>query len=144
MSTYSPPERSAALTGKRILVVEDEGLVAMLVQDGLADAGAEVIGPAGSVADALQLVETAMGEGGISGAVLDLNLGGEPVFPVADALIDLGVPFLFETENAGIEGLKADAAIMHATERHGARKRVGEQPVTAATDCGRSWRERPS
>ena len=69
----------------------------MLVQDGLADAGAEVIGPAGSVADALQLVETAMGEGGISGAVLDLNLGGEPVFPVADALIDLGVPFLFET-----------------------------------------------
>ena len=93
MSTYSPPERSAALTGKRILVVEDEGLVAMLVQDGLADAGAEVIGPAGSVADALQLVETAMSEGGISGAVLDLNLGGEPGLPVADALIDLGVPF---------------------------------------------------
>ena len=89
--------RGAGLTGKRVLVVEDEALVAMLVEDELRGAGAEVIGPAPSVDDALRLVEAVAADGGISAAVLDINLGGRHVAPVADRLAALGVPFLFAT-----------------------------------------------
>ena len=90
-------DRAAGLTGKRVLVVEDEALVAMLVEDELRGAGAEVIGPAPSVDDALRLVEAIAADGGISAAVLDINLGGRHVAPVADRLAALGVPFLFAT-----------------------------------------------
>ncbi|MBD0272904.1 MAG: response regulator [Acetobacteraceae bacterium] len=95
----SPPLRAAApLTGKRVLVVEDEALVAMLVADEMRGAGAEVVGPAPSVDTALRLVEAAAAAtGGISAAVLDINLGGQHVGPVADRLAALGVPFLFAT-----------------------------------------------
>jgi DNA-binding response OmpR family regulator len=86
-----------ALRGRRVLVVEDEALVAMLLEDGLADAGAEVVGPAGSVDEALGLVERAARDGGLSAAVLDVRLGAEAVAPVADRLAALGVPFLFAT-----------------------------------------------
>jgi DNA-binding response OmpR family regulator len=91
--------RPPKLQGKRVLVVEDEPLVAMLVEDELRDAGATVVGPASSVADALRLVEAAAGGGGggISAAVLDINLEGQAVVPVADRLAALGVPFVFAT-----------------------------------------------
>jgi DNA-binding response OmpR family regulator len=89
----SPPK----LTGKRVLVVEDEILVSMLVEDELRHAGATVLGPAPSVGDALRLVEAAAADGGISAAVLDINLDGKHVASVADRLAALGVPFLFAT-----------------------------------------------
>jgi len=85
------------LQGKRVLVVEDEALVSMLLEDGLLDAGAEVIGPAGSVGAALLLIEAAAAEGGLSAAVLDINPQGAAVSPVADHLAALGVPFVFVT-----------------------------------------------
>ena len=93
----NPSGRPAKLTGKRVLVVEDEALVAMLVEDELRDAGAEVLGPAPTVDHALRLIEAAAADGGISAAVLDINLGGRHVAPVADRLAALGVPFLFAT-----------------------------------------------
>lgn len=86
-----------ALKGKRVLLVEDEALVAMMVEDELLDAGAHIVGTASSVAEALRMIEAAMGDGGISAAILDLNLDGEPVWLVANALDELGVPFVFET-----------------------------------------------
>ena len=89
--------RPPRLKGKRVLVVEDEALVSMLVEDELRDAGATVLGPAVCVADALRLVEAAAADGGISAAVLDINLEGRHVGPVADRLAALGVPFLFAT-----------------------------------------------
>ena len=89
----SPPK----LTGKPVLVVKDEILVSMLVEDELRQAGATVLGPAPSVGDALRLVEAAAADGGISAAVLDINLDGQRVEPVADRLAALGVPFLFAT-----------------------------------------------
>ena len=89
--------RPAKLKGKRVLVVEDEIFVSMLVEDELRGAGAEVIGPAPSVGDALRLVEAAAADGGLSAAVLDINLDGQRVQPVADRLAALGVPFLFAT-----------------------------------------------
>ena len=83
------------LTGRRILVVEDEALVAMLVEDALLDAGAEVIGPAATVAEALSLLDgTATPP---HAAVLDLNLAGETSTPVADVLVARGVPFVVAT-----------------------------------------------
>jgi DNA-binding response OmpR family regulator len=88
---------AAKLSGRRVLVVEDEPLVSMLIEDELRDAGATVLGPALSVADALRLVETAAANGGISVAVLDINLGGRHVAPVAERLAALRVPFLFAT-----------------------------------------------
>jgi DNA-binding response OmpR family regulator len=69
----------------------------MLVEDELRGAGAEVLGPASTVDRALRLVEAVAADGGISAAVLDINLDGQRVEPVADRLAALGVPFLFAT-----------------------------------------------
>ena len=85
----------ASLADKRLLLVEDEYLIATDLAWAFEQAGAEVIGPAGSVEEALELVRD---EGArLDGAVLDVNLRGERVFPVADALAAKGVPFLFAT-----------------------------------------------
>lgn len=86
-----------ALRGRRVLVVEDEALVAMLMEDGLADAGADVVGPACCIDEALGFIERAACDGGLNAAVLDINVEGAAVLPVADRLATLGVPFLFAT-----------------------------------------------
>jgi len=91
------PYQSRSLRGRRILVVEDEAPVAMMMEDELSDAGAEIVGPAGSVEEALGLIEGAACDGGLSAAVLDINLEGVAVSPVADRLAALGVPFVFAT-----------------------------------------------
>jgi CheY-like chemotaxis protein len=82
-----------ALSGRRILIVEDEALIAMLVEDALLDAGAEILGPAATVEDALALFES----GHPVAAVLDINLAGQVSTPVADALADSGIPFVVAT-----------------------------------------------
>ena len=97
MSVRNVPGHQTTLRDKRILVVEDEAIVAMLVEDELTNAGAIVIGPASSVEEALQLIEGTASDGGLSAAVLDIHLDGERVSPVADRLAALGVPFLFAT-----------------------------------------------
>ena len=68
-------------------------LVALLVEDMLADAGCIVIGPFARVSDALAAAKTAV----VDLALLDVNIAGEKVFPVAHALEERGVPFLFVT-----------------------------------------------
>ncbi|MBV9841343.1 MAG: response regulator [Sphingomonadaceae bacterium] len=77
----------------RILVVEDEYLLADEMADELMDEGAVVLGPVPSVDGALALLDGQSPDG----AILDLNLGGEPAFRVADALIGRGVPLIFTT-----------------------------------------------
>ena len=76
------PVSEEPLAGRRILVVEDEAMIALLIQDLLADLGTTVVGPAARIEEALALARTAE----IDLAALDLNLGGEPVYPVAEAL----------------------------------------------------------
>jgi len=93
-----PPEPPT----RRILVVEDEALVAMLVEDALEDAGFGVIGPVRSVAQALEVLEAERPDA----AVLDLNLAGENSVSVADALVALGIPFVVAT-GYGAAGLPA-------------------------------------
>jgi len=80
----------ADLAGRRILVVEDEALVAMLIEDALTEAGATVIGPTRSVESAL----FSLAQGRIDAAVLDLNLAGVMSTVVAIALSERGIPFV--------------------------------------------------
>src|SRR3954469_1784266 len=84
----SPPAR---LDGLRILVVEDEFLLAMTLEDDLRNIGAEVAGPFGDLASALAGAR----EHTFDVAVLDVNLGGTMVYPLADELISRRIPFLF-------------------------------------------------
>ena len=98
-------ETMTKLAGRRILIVEDEALVAMLVEDALLDAGAEVIGPVATVAEAMSLLDAEAPDA----AVLDLNLAGETSTPVADVLATRGVPFVVAT-GYGAEGLPAGHA----------------------------------
>ncbi|WP_244433524.1 response regulator [Azospirillum sp. B506] len=77
----------------RILLVEDEPLVAMAIEDSLEVQNVDVVGPAGTVAEALDLIA----KGGIDAALLDVTLRGERVDSVADALSASGIPFVFTT-----------------------------------------------
>jgi two-component sensor histidine kinase/PAS domain-containing protein len=81
------------LSGRRILVVEDEVMVAWALEDMLTELGCAVIGPAARVNQALAMI----GAEAIDAAVLDVNLNGEKSYPVADALVALDVPFVFST-----------------------------------------------
>jgi DNA-binding response OmpR family regulator len=86
---------NGAVSGRtlRVLVVEDEVLIALDTQETLADAGYEVVGPAERMDRALALAETEP----LDGAILDVNLGREQIWPVADALLARGVPFVLLT-----------------------------------------------
>jgi CheY-like chemotaxis protein len=79
------------LRGRRVLVVEDEYLLATDLAEHFQDLGVKVIGPAATLGDAIALVEA----NEIEGAVLDINIRGERVYPVADLLIERQVPFVF-------------------------------------------------
>ena len=92
--------RMAALEHRRVLVVEDEPVVAMDVMAILQEAGCTVIGPAGTVTEARRLIETA----DFDAALLDANLSGEPVDELAAALTARNTPFAFVT-GYGKEGL---------------------------------------
>jgi CheY-like chemotaxis protein len=83
---------SSPLRDRRILVVEDEYLIAMSLQDALETAGSIVVGPAPSVDKALQTIDS---ESHIDAAVLDVNLGGALSYGVADKLIARKIPFVF-------------------------------------------------
>lgn len=82
------------LAGCRVLVIEDEFILAEELNVELNDAGAIVLGPVGYLEDAFDLIDA---ETRIDGAILDVNLGGEPVYPVADRLLARGVPMVFTT-----------------------------------------------
>jgi CheY-like chemotaxis protein len=99
------------LAGLRLLVVEDEALVAMLIEDILLDLDCVVIGPVGTLAQALALLH----QEEIDGALLDVNLGGgERSYPVADALAARDVPFVFVTGygEAGVEKRYAPVTVL--------------------------------
>ena len=84
---------TAGLDGVRVLVVEDEYLVAVLIQEILETAGCVVSGPIPRLPEALDAVD----HDDYDAAVLDVNLAGERIDPVADALCERNVPFVFVT-----------------------------------------------
>ncbi|HXD14589.1 MAG TPA: response regulator [Xanthobacteraceae bacterium] len=79
--------------GKRVLVVEDELMIRMLLQDMLADLGHTLAGEAGRIEDAVALAR----QGEFDIAILDVNLNGQPISPVVEVLLERGVPFVFAT-----------------------------------------------
>ncbi len=91
----SPMKSQAAspLQGRRILVVEDQALIAMEVQDCLSRAGAEVLGPVGRLERALADAQNQS----LDAALLDVDLNGLRCWPIAEALAARGVPFAFTT-----------------------------------------------
>lgn len=95
--------------GLRILLVEDEPLIAFALEDLVLDLGYRVVGPAYNLTEALDLAETAA----FDGAILDVNLNQQQSFPVAGILQGRGIPFLFATGYAegGLSGLEEAAVI---------------------------------
>jgi CheY-like chemotaxis protein len=85
------------LSGRRILVIEDEMLILMMIESMLADLGCESVTAAATIVQALALIEGQV----FDAAMLDVNLKGINSRPVADALAARGVPFFFSTGNGG-------------------------------------------
>jgi DNA-binding response OmpR family regulator len=83
----------------RILVVDDEPLISMLLENWLAELGCEVAGPARSVADGLVVTNSGVA---LDGAILDVNLDRENSFPLAQALRARGVPIVFATGDSSL------------------------------------------
>jgi DNA-binding NtrC family response regulator len=96
----------ADLIGRRVLLVEDEFLVALTLEEALRDAGCVVLGPIPRVEKAVPVAR----EEAIDVALLDVNLAGEKVYPVAQALSERDVPFIFMTgyERVGLPATYAD------------------------------------
>ncbi|WP_245297088.1 MULTISPECIES: response regulator [Rhodomicrobium] len=78
---------------RRVLIVEDEVLIALMLQDMLADAGLQVEAVANSLDTGIDLARNAA----VDLAVLDINLNGEDVYPIAEILRGRGIPFIFST-----------------------------------------------
>ncbi|NKJ43619.1 MULTISPECIES: response regulator [unclassified Novosphingobium] len=97
------------LAGRRVLVVEDEFIVAAMLADMLEDEGAEVVGPIGTQVDALAVAASEA----LDVAVLDWNLNGEPGAPVARILRARGIPFAISTGYGAVEAEFADVPVLN-------------------------------
>lgn len=95
------------LAGLKLLVIEDEAMIAMALEDMLDALGCVVVDVAGTVSRGLALANNETLS--IDGAILDVNLGGEKVYPVAERLAARGVPFVFCT-GYGLSGIATDFA----------------------------------
>ncbi|QND54514.1 response regulator (plasmid) [Phyllobacterium sp. 628] len=84
------------LSGRRLLVVEDEMLILMMIEDMLSDLGCKSVTSAATNEQAINLI----GGQSFDAAMLDMNLNGQKSRPVADALVTRGVPFVFSTGNS--------------------------------------------
>ncbi|HEX5464137.1 MAG TPA: response regulator [Burkholderiales bacterium] len=89
-------------SGLRVLLVEDESVVAMLLEDILGELGCEVVGPVAQIDKAVEMAQHEK----IDAAILDVNLNGRKVYPVADALAARSIPFIFAT-GYGRDSLRA-------------------------------------
>jgi CheY-like chemotaxis protein len=87
------------LSGRHVLVVEDEMMILMIIEDMLAELGCESVTAAAAVDQALALIETQV----FDAAMLDMNLNGNKSHDVADALAARGVPFVFSTGYSALD-----------------------------------------
>jgi CheY-like chemotaxis protein len=122
---------SRSFAGLRVLVVEDEMMVSMLIEDMLADLGCTIVGPASRLDEAMELAR----DGAIDCAVLDVNLGGQPIFPLADLLRERGRPFAFATGygDAGLRDVDRGSPVLQKPFREGDLARVLGELQTAVS-----------
>ncbi|MDR6992920.1 response regulator [Luteimonas sp. 3794] len=122
-------------TAAAILIVEDESILAMLLEDFLDDLGYTPPAVASNVSQALRILDTRV----IDFAILDINLGGEQSFPIADALDARGIPYIFMTGYgaAGVPERLRDHYILQKPYGAEALKKAlasGGQMMQAASD----------
>lgn len=108
------------LAGLRVLVVEDEMMVSMLIEDMLEDLGCKVVGPASRLDEAIELANSAE----LDCAVLDVNLGGQPIFPLADLLRSKGAPFATGYGDAGLRDADKGSPVLQKPFREGDLARI--------------------
>jgi len=120
-----------SFAGLRVLVVEDEMMVSMLIEDMLTDLGCTVVGPASRLDEAIELAK----QNGLDCAVLDVNLGGQPIFPLADLLRERGRPFAFATGygDAGLRDVDRGSPVLQKPFREGDLARVLGELQTAVS-----------
>ena len=106
-----------SLKGLRVLVVEDQAPIALQLEDLLAESECEIIGPASRIPQALQLLK----EKTVDAAVLDLNIAGDLVYPVAEALEKKGLPYFFATAY-GLSSLDAPYRTKRVLEKPFSRR----------------------
>jgi CheY-like chemotaxis protein len=113
---------TSELAGLRVLVVEDEMMVSMLIEDMLDDLGCKVVGPASRLDEAMSLAA----ETDLDCAVLDVNLGGQSIFPLADFLRAKGAPFAFATGygDAGLRDVDKGSPVLQKPFRESDLARV--------------------
>lgn len=133
----SKPE---GLKGLRVLVAEDEFAIAMFLVDYLELKGAQVVGPAGNLQALGQLVDTHT----IDVALLDINLGGEQVYPLADRLAEAGtpVPADLRLRRQPAQPLRQRAALYQALSHRSPGPAAGRAGGDAAGPCGHRLIER--
>lgn len=120
MAQWNRIDRSSTLSGRRVLIVEDQYLIADDMRQAIESLGGAVIGPAPSIDAALEML--AAGE--VDLALLDVNIAGDPVYRLADMLMAKGTPFIFATGYSRAATPSAYAAAPHL-----------EKPVTAQAIC---------
>lgn len=122
------------LSGLRLLVVEDEALVAMQLEDMLDELGCVVVDVAGTVSRGVALA----GDAGVAldGAILDVNLGGEKVYPVAERLAERGVPFVFCT-GYGLAGIAGEFAHVPTLAKPYSQQQLQDFLVSRLLEHGR-------
>lgn len=104
-------EDNATPVARQILIVEDELMIRMLLEDMLTELGYAIAGAAGRIDEAMKLAQGAQ----IDAAILDVNLNGTTVGPVAEVLADRGVPFVFATGygDRGLPEHLRDRPVLH-------------------------------
>ena len=122
---------TAPLQGVRLLLVEDEAMVALMLEEMLVGLGCVVLDVAGSVAQGLNALVDA--DRRPDAAILDVNLGGEKVYPVAEKLTAQGVPFMFST-GYGLAGIAPDYARIPALSKPYGPEALEEALLTVLGD----------
>jgi len=114
-------QRRSGTDRQRILIVEDEAVTSVMIEDLLQKLGCEVVGPAGSLREALTLADA----GALDGAVLDVNLEGVPVYSLADRLALREIPFVFLTGYAqAVPPAHADRPVLEKPFHQGELARI--------------------
>jgi CheY-like chemotaxis protein len=130
-STWQVPNGMPELAGLRAIVVEDEGSIALLIEDMLTDLGCEIVASAARLSEACRIAESSE----FDFAVLDLNLDGQPALPVAEILTRRGIPFVFST-GYGCDGVPKEFARCQVIAKPFSFQNLRDK-VAAAIDLGR-------